>query len=229
MTNFDDELRQLRTEVIVPDGEATKRVAARLSRSIGALAVGPANSGPPALAQVRPLQLLASLVVGGVVGAGVYAAFRPPRVVYIERPPVPVSSSATSAATALNAVPTASAAPEFTFSAASQPSARASASSPSASSGGGRLSSLAEQQALLDVARAAFARSDYSATLQTLTRHSARFPKSALAEEREALQIKALAGSDRLQEARALAAHFRAQHPQSLLLPSIRDSVGTIP
>jgi len=94
---------------------------------------------------------------------------------------------------------------------------------------GDRLTSLAEQQALLDVARASFARSDYTATVRTLAVHSARFPKSALAEEREALQIKALAGTSRMQEARTLATRFRARHPQSLLLPSIQDSVGAIP
>jgi hypothetical protein len=92
-----------------------------------------------------------------------------------------------------------------------------------------RKASLAEQQALLDVARVAYARGDYTQTLLTLGTHSARFPKSVLAEEREALQIKALAASDRLPEARERALRFQARYPQSLLLPSIKDSVGAIP
>ena len=92
-----------------------------------------------------------------------------------------------------------------------------------------RSASLAEQQALLDVARQEFAQSDYAQTLKTLALHSARFSKSVLAEEREALWIKALAASDRLPDARARAARFRALYPQSLLLPSIIDSVGAIP
>jgi len=94
---------------------------------------------------------------------------------------------------------------------------------PTTGASGERAASLAEQQALLDVARGAFARGDYRATLQTLATHAARFPKSVLAEEREALQIKGLVASERLPEARSLARRFQARHPQSLLLPSIKD------
>ncbi|HET7542989.1 MAG TPA: hypothetical protein VFK05_24115 [Polyangiaceae bacterium] len=224
MNDFDEELAQLRGEVIVPDAEATRRVAARLSRSIGALGVGQA-SPVPGMPGLRPLSLVTSFVVGGIAGAALYGALRAPRVekVYVERPSASVQAPVTSAPPVASAPPATSALPEVA------PAPRPAALTPSASASGERLASLAEQQAMLDVARAAFARSDYSATLKTLATHAARFPKSVLGEEREALQIKALAANDQLTQARTLAARFQTRHPQSLLLPSIKDSVGTIP
>jgi len=225
MTDFDEELARLRAEVVVPDAAATSRVAARLSRSIGSFTVGGAAAAARPVPWARPLQLVTTFVVGGVVGAGLYGALRAPRVerVYIERPaavaqlPAPSAASATSAVAEL-----APAAPPLS-------STRPTAPAPTTGASSERAASLAEQQALLDVARVAFAHGNYSLTLQTLATHAARFPKSVLAEEREALQIKALAASERLPEARTLAHRFQARHPQSLLLPSIKDSVGTIP
>jgi len=232
MTDFDEELAQLRAQVVVPDVDATQRIAARLSRSIGMPSGGSAPAAVQALPWIRPLQLVTSFVVGGLVGAGLYGALRAPRVeqVYVERPPASVQAAVNSAGPVPTAVPATDAGSEAPQVAspllsAAPPVAR----TPAANAAGDRLASLGEQQALLDVARAGFARSDYAATLKTLAVHSARFPTSVLSEEREALQIKALAASGRLPEARILAARFQARHPQSLLLPSIKDSVGTIP
>src|SRR3954463_3117715 len=238
MTDFDAELSELRADTAAPDAAATRRVAARLSRSIGTLAGDTASAASRPLTWVRPLQLVTSFVLGGAIGAVLYGALRPPVVerVYSERPsasvPAPAAAAGpfTSAVPPPGAPPVTNSAPEVSLGASpTLSSSRSAALPPSASAVGDRLTSLAEQQALLDVARASFARSDYTATVRTLAVHSARFPKSALAEEREALQIKALASSSRMQEARTLATRFRARHPQSLLLPSIHDSVGAIP
>jgi len=65
--------------------------------------------------------------------------------------------------------------------------------------------------------------------LAALKAHFRRYPKSMLGEERAALEIKALAASERRTEAMARAVRFKAQYPQSLLLPSVQDSVGVIP
>src|SRR6478609_9922346 len=94
MTDFDRELEELRTEVAVPDLAAQQRISARLARSIGAVVVGETGARRPALSWANPLQLAASLVLGGLVGAGLYGALRPPRVerVYIERPAPLVSA-----------------------------------------------------------------------------------------------------------------------------------------
>ena len=225
MTDFDDALEQLRADVALPDAAATERIGARLSRNIGAVGPGDVRVPQVGLPAVWPLRLVASFVIGGIVGAGIFGALRPPNVerVYIERPP-PLPVPAPSAFPATHPEPEAERAAPPPLA-----SSRSAAPRASASTSGDPLASLAEQQALLDVARAAFARGDNPATLRTLTTHAARFPKSVLAEEREALQIKALAESDRVPEARALAARFRARHPRSLLLPSIKDSVGAIP
>jgi len=231
MLNFDEELAQLRADVAVPDEDATRRIAARLSRSIGAPAVASGTPSPHGFPRFRSLQLVTSFVVGGIVGAGLYGALRAPRVerVYVQRPPAPSQPMVSSAAPFSSAAPVTSAVLAVPPLAPPPLSSARSTALASASAAGDRSASLAEQQALLDIARAAFARADYSATLRTLDSHSARFPKSVLAEEREALQIKALAASARLPEARSLAARFQARHPQSLLLPSIKDSVGAIP
>ena len=220
MTELDEALAELRTDVAGPDVGATQRISARLSRSIGAVASGGVSLPARAVPWARPLQLALSFVLGGVVGAGLYGALRAPTVerVYVERPPAAVHSPIASAEP--EPVPVA---PPPAIS--GKPTALATAPSAVAD----RNASLAEQQALLDVARGAFAGGNYAQTLQTLASHAARFPKSVLSEEREALQIKALAASNRLPQARALAARFQTRHPQSLLLPSINDSVGAIP
>jgi hypothetical protein len=225
MTDFDHELAQLRADVATPGPDATHRIAARLSRSIAPLAAGNGGPAPRVLPWARPLQLVMSFVVGGVVGASAYGALRKPTVerVYVERPP----ASAQLPATSTIALPSAVVESEPT--APPLVPSRSAAVLLVASAGGDKLASLAQQQALLDVARIAFAHGNYAETLRTLATHAARFPKSVLAEEREALQIKTLAASDRVQEARASATRFQARHPQSLLLPSIKDSVGAIP
>ena len=229
MTDVDDELAALRAELLTPSDAATQRIAERLSRSIAAAALGDVSLPRRAFPWLRPAQLAASFALGGLFGAGLYGALRAPRVerVYLDRPaapaPVAPAPAALASAPTTSDLPSASG-PEPSTLPASKPVALA---APGASVD--RSASLAEQQALLDVARQEFAQSDYAQTLKTLALHSARFSKSVLAEEREALWIKALAASDRLPDARARAARFRALYPQSLLLPSIIDSVGAIP
>ena len=61
---------------------------------------------------------------------------------------------------------------------------------------------------LLRQARAAIAREDHAAALPFLAEHVRRFNNGRLAEEREALRVKALAGAGRLDEAQLAAAAF---------------------
>jgi hypothetical protein len=104
-------------------------------------------------------------------------------------------------------------------------SPRSNPARPSAS----RLASLAAQQALLDQARAALARGDDDAALQTIELHRRRYPNSIMSEEREALAIKALVGRADYAEAKTRGARFREHYPRSLLLPSIEETLATIP
>jgi hypothetical protein len=82
---------------------------------------------------------------------------------------------------------------------------------------------------LLRHARAAVAGEDYAAALRPIAEHARRFPDGRLAEEREALRVKALAGLDRSEDARHAAAAFRARFPRSVLLPAVSQMPASKP
>lgn len=84
---------------------------------------------------------------------------------------------------------------------------------------------LAAERALLDVARAGLARGAPNETLDATSRHARDYAQGVLAEEREALAIKALVATARVSEARARAARFKARFPKSLLLPAIEGAI----
>lgn len=218
-------LALLRADFTNPEPEIRARVSNRLAHSVGALALGGGATiaASPAhwAAAIRghSLGFVASFVLGGAAGAGLFAVLqRPPAPerVYVDRPIVQAAPLVTA-----SPKPELAIAPALSASSETKPPAPASAPRGPAS--------LAEQQALLDIARSAFGRSDYPQTLQALSAHFRRFPKSVLAEEREALEIKALAANGRGAEAKSRAARFSAQFPQSLLLPSITESLKAIP
>jgi len=82
---------------------------------------------------------------------------------------------------------------------------------------------------LLRLARAAVARGDFEAALAPLAEHARRFKNGRLAEEREALRVKSLAGLGRTEEARRAAAAFRARFPRSVLLPAVSRMPASAP
>ncbi|HEV8547607.1 MAG TPA: hypothetical protein VGQ57_01245 [Polyangiaceae bacterium] len=86
---------------------------------------------------------------------------------------------------------------------------------------------LAEQQALLDQARAALRRGDGAAALDAVRQHLARFPRTAFEEEREAVAIKALVMLGAGDEARRRVAQFAQRYPKSLLLPALKAALGS--
>ncbi|HWZ92867.1 MAG TPA: hypothetical protein VNW92_28575 [Polyangiaceae bacterium] len=231
---LDPEMVALLRADFAPASAAVKeRVSSRLTHSVGALALSgttpvAVNPNPSLSAAFRAHRVgfIASFGLGAIFGGGMYAAARrpePARIVYVDRPVVPAASPVPSAPS------TAPRPSEPPASAQSVPASSATVLAPVVSAERSSPASLAEQQALLDVARSAFARSDYAATLDALSSHFRRYPKSLLGEEREALEIKALAASGRDAEAKARAARFKAQFPQSLLMPSVNDSIGAIP
>jgi hypothetical protein len=83
-----------------------------------------------------------------------------------------------------------------------------------------------EELRLLRQARAAVARNDFAAALPPLVEHARRFKDGSLAEEREALRVKALAGLGRTDEARREATAFGACFPRSVLLPAVHQMVA---
>jgi TolA-binding protein len=76
---------------------------------------------------------------------------------------------------------------------------------------------------VLQPAREAVARGDFSSALATLAEHERRFPNGQLAEEREALRVQALSGLGRTEEAGRAAAVFRERFPASVLLSRMRS------
>jgi hypothetical protein len=84
---------------------------------------------------------------------------------------------------------------------------------------------LAAEQALLDPARAELARGDGSGALARLELHERRFPGGALAQEREAMTIRALVLTGDRERARSRASTFRARYPDSLLWPMIEATL----
>jgi len=97
-----------------------------------------------------------------------------------------------------------------------------SAKGPRASAGAGRA-----ELRLLQQARAAVAREDFTLALQLLVEHARRFRTGRLVEEREALRVRSLAGLGRRGAARRAAADFEANFPRSPLLPSISDMLDS--
>jgi hypothetical protein len=84
---------------------------------------------------------------------------------------------------------------------------------------------LAAERALLDVARAALARGEPSEALAAADRHGHEFPSGVLAEEREAIAIRALVAIGRREEAGTRAAAFERAYPNSLNGRAVRAAV----
>lgn len=74
---------------------------------------------------------------------------------------------------------------------------------------------LAQESALLREARAALRSGDLTAAEATLTRLTRAFPRGVLAQESDVLAIELLVARDQNAAARARAARFVAQHPES--------------
>jgi hypothetical protein len=87
--------------------------------------------------------------------------------------------------------------------------------------GRGARDALAGERALLETARAALGRGDFARALTAAQRHERRWPRGQLAEEREALTVRALAASGQVDAARARAGAFRARFPRSIFLPAV--------
>jgi hypothetical protein len=74
---------------------------------------------------------------------------------------------------------------------------------------------------LLQRAQAAYADRNFATTLLLVSEHTRRFPNGRLAEEREALHVRALRGAGREEEASRAASAFAARFPRSALVPRL--------
>ena len=83
--------------------------------------------------------------------------------------------------------------------------------------------SYAAELYLLQRAQSDYASQDFPDALVLVAEHARRFPKGRLAEEREALRVRSLAGASRGDEARRALAAFARRFPRSVLLPRLRE------
>lgn len=88
---------------------------------------------------------------------------------------------------------------------------------------------LAEERALIEVARTALARRETEAALKAIQEHAEIHAGGQLAEERDSLWVQVLVNLGRFDEARAKADAFRRGHPDSMLLPSVEAALSSIP
>jgi hypothetical protein len=79
--------------------------------------------------------------------------------------------------------------------------------------------SYAAELDLLARAQVAYASREFSNTLVLVAEHGRKFPSGRLAEEREALRVRALEGAGRTEEARRAATAFASRFPRSIMLP----------
>jgi hypothetical protein len=83
--------------------------------------------------------------------------------------------------------------------------------------------SYAAELYLLQRAQSDYASQDFSDALVLVAEHARRFPDGRLAEEREALRVRSLAGAARGDQARRALAAFAKRFPRSVLLPRLRE------
>ena len=83
--------------------------------------------------------------------------------------------------------------------------------------------SYAAELYLLQRAQSEYASQDFPDALVLVAEHARRFPNGRLAEEREALRVRSLAGAGRGDQARRALAAFARRFPRSVLLPRLRE------
>jgi hypothetical protein len=87
--------------------------------------------------------------------------------------------------------------------------------------------SYAAELRLLQRAQSEYTSQDFPDALLLVAEHARRFPNGRMAEEREALRVRSLAGAGRGDESRRALATFAEHFPRSALLPRLRQSART--
>jgi hypothetical protein len=194
-----------------------------------------ASSSPAALNGILVPKVLvlcgASLVLGGIVGAGICAkllgraAPRPPTVA---RAPDGALHGAAPDSGAVDLRGEAGRPPRQ-----AQQQARRASSRPLRqkvrSRGALQDQALARERSLIEVARTALTRNDAAAALRALRTHARQFPHGRLTEERESLAVQALVSVGEHAAARRRGSRFKRQYPTSLLLPVVENALRSIP
>ncbi len=213
-------LAELRVES-APPPEAQARVRSRLEVQIPTLrrTSRGSNGRPGRTGSLGRYAIhVTTFVLGGVAGAGIFGSLQhapAPQVVYVDRPaPGPASAPpmavSSSTPTAISTSPP-----------------KAVVGAPSGESLLGP-SQLAAERRLLDSARSELVGGEPNHALSLLDAHRARFPRGALAEERDALSIQALVKAGRNDEARMRAQVFKQRSPDSLFSSAVESAIESI-
>ncbi len=212
-------LRAERSCVSVPD-DARTRLAERLAAAVPGF-------GPPllpattvALSHGAWTTTAAKVLVAMALGGGALATYE------ANHPSVPPHATPVAVQErAPQAKPVVVEPPDVVPPPISAPEVASARSSPARAS----IANLRQEQRLLDAARDSIVRGEPEGALVPLASHAARFPRGSLAEERDALRIRALARLGRLDEARESFTRFRAAYPHSFLLDGAAADVEPIP
>jgi hypothetical protein len=180
----------------------------------GSVTAAPAR-GISGLLSTPAVSIPAAFAVGALVGAGGFAWLRSSEVPAAAR--AVVSAPARPSAVPTIVLPLVEDAPR------SAPAPSASVAAPSLGS------PLAQERALLDRARASMTNGEPAAAFEALTRHTRRYPRGLLSEEREAMAVNALVSLGRHAEARARGQAFQQRFPASLMRRSVEAALATAP
>jgi hypothetical protein len=211
-----------------PPPEVEQRVFSRLVTTL-ALSPGlPAPPAPPVAASVGAKVMVAGgvrrvltiFLLGAGVGAGGYGAFQ---ALHTRPPAQPISLPAAPEPPAPLPPPLPEATPPAPEPPSPAPQARA------RESGESRDQRLAAERRLLESARTALVAGEHDAAIASLRRHARVFSDGQLAEERDALLIRALVGKGDYPQARERASRFHRQHPRSLFAGVVDQAMQSIP
>lgn len=222
-TNLDPELEAFLARRQVPQQappDLRMRALARARASLAGDVIPPArypDASPAAHTRGRRLLRIALAASFAIAGAAVGAVAArhdrsagPSHVISPDRVPTPPHVPVTSVGRASSEAPPAAVDWEP-------------AKAPRPARPGAKGDPLTAELELLQRAHGAYTRRDFSVALTLVGEHARRFPRSHLAEQREALRVRSLAGAGRADDARAAAAAFAVRFPRSVLLPRVAE------
>lgn len=226
----DEVAEQLAKTIGLPALAAGSALAAQTAATTHGAAAQAANAATgtvkAVIAKSLATKVLVSIVIGGASVGGVVGVRR---VVQHHRHVQAPSNSAT-AAPSIRPPTTPATPPPSPTSLAAEPPTTATTPPPiaptttQAESHRSRHSDIGAERALVADARDALQSGDAARALKILNEHAHRFPRGQLAEERDALEVVALARAGDMTRARVRAEDFVRHHPQSLFLPSVQQA-----
>jgi hypothetical protein len=215
-----------------PPPEVEQRVFSRLATTLALEPglPGPASPASPAATSAGSKAFLAGgarrvlsiFLVGAAVGAGGYGAFQAVR----QPPPSP---PATTPRALVPPAPLPAPLPAPDPPQATPPAPGPAPQARGREPGESRDQSLAAERRLLELARTALVKGDHDAAIANLRRHARGFAEGQLAEERDALLIRALVGKGQYAQARERASRFHRLHPRSLFAGVVEQAMQSIP